>query len=212
MTKAVIVLPTLDSPASGGESGPLGYGEVWYERVIDELEERGISHTVLRGNEAVKEKIEETIKKEDPELFIAYGHGLSSLEAGQYLKAEGEYDVTIAIPGTPIENWDMYTELDNADILSNRVTVFTSCNTAKELGPELIDRGTESYQGFDDEYIWVVESPETPAADGYARDFGILATEFAQSLVKGNTVKEAKEDTISKAEELIDKWEKSDDP
>lgn len=205
MTDVVIFIPSKDSPENGGKEGPLSYGKAWYQRVIDELEARQIPY-VLIEDAVTRKKLEDAIKKHDPNLVLGFGHGYSNILLGDFSEMFYNYPVIMAKPGRA-DTARISTPLDNVDILSNSVFYSLSCNLGKELLPEAVREDATSAAGYDDEYIWLVTEGVEPARDPRAEPFGIAGTEFALALVQGESVERAKERTVQKFDELIQKYE-----
>ena len=77
-------------------------------------------------------------KKAD--LIIGVGHGLPDLFMGHN-------DVTLLKLGEY-----------NKDEVEGKVIRLITCQTANELGPDLIANGCKAYWGFNDDLIWVVDA------------------------------------------------------
>lgn len=195
---ALVVRANRDSPENGGTAGPMAYGNLWMSWVLNSLRWRGGARGELRGDDAIGEKFEGAVKTEDPSFVTVCGHGSPDTLVGQYLEAERGYS-TLMTTGS-------------AGLMSGRVVYLLSCLTARELGPSMVRQGALAYAGYRDEFVWIVESPESPATDRFAAPFGSASTAFPTALVEGKTVREAKERTLAVFEREIERWEKSPDP
>ncbi len=195
---ALVVRANRDSPVNGDMAGPMAYGHLWMGWILNSLRWRGGARLDLRGNDAVGVKFESAVRTEDSSLLVGCGHGNPEIWVGQYVEAERRYSTLMTTY--------------NAELMRGRVVYLLSCNTARKLGPEIIRKGGIAYAGYNDEFVWTVESPESPAADRLAAPFGSASTTFPRALVGGKTVREAKEQTLKAFDGEIERWEKNEDP
>jgi len=192
---ALVTNPNRDSPENGGTQGPYAYGVVWMRSIINALAFRG-ARQVLEGDVAVGSKFEDAARSMDPSIVVGFGHGASDMWVGQYIEAEG-YSILL----TPA----------NADLMVGRVIYLLSCYTAQELGPEIVRSGAIAYAGYNQAFTWVGSDTSSPATDLQAAPFGRAATAYPRELVRGKTVKEAKDKAIEVFNQEIERWEQSDD-
>lgn len=195
---ALVVRANRDSPENGGAAGPMAYGDLWTGWVLNSLRWRGGARRDLRGNDAVGVKFESAVRTEDPSLLVGCGHGNPDTWVGQYVEKERGYSTLMTT--------------HNAGLMGGRVVYLLSCLTGRELGPAMVRLGAIAYTGYSDEFIWTVESPESPATDRLAAPFGNASTVFPKALVEGKTVREAKEKALRVFEAEMERWEKSEDP
>lgn len=94
-------------------------------------------------------------------------------------------------------NKPIVTAGENEEMLKEKIVYALSCSSARNLGPKSIDAGAISYTGFDDDFIFSYE-PEKfsrPLQDETAKMFLEPSNLFVDSLIKGNTVNEARKKT-----------------
>lgn len=195
---ALVVRANRDSPENGGTAGPMAYGDLWIGWVLNSLRWRGGARMDLRGNDAVGDKFENAVRTEDPSLLVGCGHGSPDTWTGQYVEEARGYSTLMTTY--------------NAGLMKDRVVYLLSCLTGQQLGPGMVRLGATAYAGYRDEFIWAVESPESPAADRLAAPFGNASTMFPKALVEGKTVREAKAKALGVFEAEMERWEKSEDP
>lgn len=195
---ALVVRPNRDSPENGAAAGPMAYGQLWMGYVLSSLRWTGAPRKELRGNDAVGDKFDGAVRTENPSLVAGAGHGSADTWVGQYVPEEYGYSTLLTTY--------------NADLMKDRVVYLLSCLTAKELGPEIVRRGARAYAGYREEFVWTVESPESPATDRLAAPFGAASTAFPKVLIGGRTVREARERTLEAYEAEMEEWERSEDP
>lgn len=192
----VVVRPNRDSPENGDLAGPMAYGELWMGLVLKSLTWRGGTRQQLHGNNAVDSKFEGVTRSFDPSLVVGCGHGNSDIFTGQYIA--GGYSVLLTT--------------DNAGLMAGRVVYLLSCLTAQSLGPEMVNKGTVAYAGYNQPFVWTVVDPSYPAMDRLAAPFGRASTAFPKVIVGGATVREAREKAIEVFNQEIERWERSADP
>ena len=74
-----------------------------------------------------------------------------------------------------------------------KVVILISCETAKELGPAIIQAGASSYIGFKEDLIWVCDADlaSSPWADKLAATVMMPLTSCVNSVLDGKTTGEA---------------------
>lgn len=151
------------------------YLSSWAKQVIICAENHGLRIMDLNRERAVKAEFEGKINAGNPCLVMLNGHGDNNLVAGH--KNE-----PLLIGGI------------NDLLLKSRMVYALSCKSAKELAPRSIASGTKSYTGYDDDFIfnYMPSMLSRPLNDGRARMFFEPSNMFMESLIKGNTVEEAK--------------------
>jgi len=169
------------------------YGSYWLSLLVDEARRLGWDVTDLYGDEATREKIEETLETVDPLFFHAVGHGDVNVYTAQRKEV-------------------VFVACENDDLLAGRVTYLLSCKTGAVLGPSIVNKGGTAYLGYRDVFGWIVKEPHDPATDEYARAFMELTNTIASALLRGRTAREAYDAGIATADRWIDYWSRSDDP
>ena len=194
---ALVVRPNRDSPGNGGVAGPMAYGDLWMRSVLNSLMWRGGTRRQLYGDHAIGGEFTAATGSLNPSLVVGCGHGGPDIWVGQYITGQG-YSTLLTTA--------------NAGLMAKRVVYLLSCLTAQSLGPEMIGKGAVAYAGYNQEFVWTVESPWSPATDRLAAPFGRVATMFPRVLDGSKIVREAKERTLEVFEQEIERWEKSSDP
>jgi len=76
----------------------------------------------------------------------------------------------------------------------NKVIILIACETARELGPKLVEKGAASYIGFKEDLVWVCDSDLafTPWADKeFAAPVMMPVTNCVNAVLDGKTTGEA---------------------
>jgi len=76
----------------------------------------------------------------------------------------------------------------------NKVIILIACETARELGPKLVEKGAASYIGFQEDLVWVMDSDlaSTPWADReFAATVMMPVTSCVNAILDGKTMGEA---------------------
>jgi len=117
--------------------------EYCYEESRDLIryaESRGFKVVDLAKEDAVREKVEEALRRNPEALFFHTDHGSPD-------KAWGN-------DGRPV------LDLENVDILRGRETVQNNCSSAKILGVEAYRRGCKAYLGYVDTVYFTTDAWE----------------------------------------------------
>lgn len=146
----------------------------WSQKVIDFARKRNIDIIDLRGKRANKKELTSIIAKRCPRLVLFNGHGSEDSISGQ----DNEILVKIG---------------ENEDLLKNKIIYALSCETGKSLGPKSISRGTVSYLGYDEVFIFYYSNDKInrPLKDKRAELFLGPSNQMAISLLKGYTTGDA---------------------
>lgn len=78
--------------------------------------------------------------------------------------------------------------------VKDKVVILISCETAQQLGPELIKRGAASYIGFKEDLVWICDADlaSTPWADReFAAPVMMPITNCVNTILNGKTTGEA---------------------
>jgi len=77
--------------------------------------------------------------------------------------------------------------------VKGKVVVLISCQTARELGPALIDAGASSYIGFKEDLVWVMDSDlaSSPWSDALGATVMIPITNCVNTVMDGKTTGKA---------------------
>jgi len=164
----------------------LNYGSVVLHDIISANRQAGQIITELIGDAANPEKTEEQLKTLQPKVFSAVGHGNSTT-----------YTVESTAKFVDAES-------PKLELFKDKIVSLTSCLTAIELGPAIIDAGALVFMGYKDEF-WFYIGDE--AGTTHAVQSPFLATfQFEASLLRGKTTGEARKDQLAKYDEEIQYW------
>jgi len=152
------------------------YLSSWSEKIINIAKNKKIVVLDLKGNQANKKRLTQTIDQYKPHLVLLNGHGNKEAITGQN-------DEILIQAG------------ENENILKGKIVYALSCETGKVLGPESIKAGTDVYIGYDEVFIfYYTKGKESqPLRDKRAALFLQPASEVSTSLIEGQSGKEAHE-------------------
>jgi hypothetical protein len=168
-------------------------GSLALQHAVDYLGTRGINLDDLRGDDAVRTKVLDSLARNDSIWFFGVGHGNEDVYTGQ------GYD-------------RIFWTCDNAE-LRGRVAFMLSCITAARLGPDSVNnKGCVCYIGYADIFTWVQEVMQDPLVDRIAKAFYEPVLELIYHLADGSTTGEAFKISLDKWNYWIDYWSRSTDP
>ena len=149
------------------------------QEIIKEADMRGLSVRKLSHNEATKKAFEQSVAKLDYRMVIFNGHGSDDAIGGHN-------DDAIVSKGV------------NDNTLKDRITYARSCNAASELGAHVATYGGETcFIGYELLFQFYVDTQWelNPLKDNTARLYLGPSNMIAISLIKGNTTREAHENS-----------------
>uniref|UniRef100_A0A6H1Z7F4 CHAT domain-containing protein n=1 Tax=viral metagenome TaxID=1070528 RepID=A0A6H1Z7F4_9ZZZZ len=84
-------------------------------------------------------------------------------------------------------------DLSSIPDVRGKVVVLISCQTARQLGPALINAGADSYIGFLEDLVWVMdaESASTPWADKFAAPAMMPIVNCVNTILDGKVTADA---------------------
>ncbi len=158
------------------------YLSKWSKDTISLAEEKGIKVLDLLREKAIKSEVESKLKKFSPNLVVFNGHGSEDIVTGH-------------------KNKELIRAGNNETLLKDKIVYAISCRSAKILGEKSVKAGTISYSGYDEDFIFVYDPNKitTPCGDSTAKLFLEHSQIFVESIIKGNTIEEAKK----KAENIL---------
>lgn len=156
----------------------------WSQAIIDYCDKAKKSYIDLLKKRANFKEFNSIVKKVKPKLIIFNGHGNESVVTG--------YDDEPLVEGGK-----------NTEILKDSIVYARACSSAKVLGVESVEKGCKSYIGYDEDFVFMVESDKStkPMQDKSAEVFLKPSNQIAISLLKGNTTG----DSHKKSKELYRK-------
>lgn len=146
----------------------------WCKDTIRLAEDKGIKVIDLNKEKANRKEFESRINKFSPRLVMFNGHGDENMVTGH-------------------KNQPLVIANNNEKLLKSKIIYALSCRSAKSLGLKSIEAGAESYTGYNDDFIFIYEPTKfsRPLLDETARLFLEPSKIFIESLIKGNTIKDA---------------------
>lgn len=146
----------------------------WSISLITYAQKIGTAVVDLSAKRANAKELLSILKKVDPFFVVFNGHGNEKTITG--------YD-----------NEPLITADDSVTALSKKIVYARSCSSAKELGKKSVKKGCKAYIGYDDEFVFVIESNKLsrPLKDTSASLFLEPANQVVIVLLKGHTVFEA---------------------
>jgi hypothetical protein len=162
------------------------YGSCVMRKVVAAHRRPEHSIVELAGWDASPNKIDAAIDSADPIFIFGVGHGAPHLYS--------------------VECKAIYMRVCDARTakMAGRVVHLNSCLTARQLGPDLINKGALTYYGSRDEFwLYVGDAPcSTRAVEAvFLAEYQVEA-----SLMDGRTTGQAQEDRLKRYDEEIDYW------
>jgi len=166
MAKCLITRPNHDKVTS--------YLFMWSKEILEESYPVMPIFLDLRGSDANREKVESYLKKQNPEFVLFNGHGTDSCICG-------------------FKDEMLIESKRNEELLKGRIVYSLSCSSAKVLGKDAIEKGTEAFIGYDNAFMLYTDSERetTPLKDNIAGSFLRSSNRLSISLLKGKTAEEA---------------------
>lgn len=118
---------------------PTNYLYHWSSPLIDFAKAKGFKVVDLAGEKAVRNELEGRLKKVKPDLVVLNGHGSENEIYGQ----DGE---VLLVMG------------ENEILLADKIVFARSCLSAKVFGKSCINKGTRTYIGYSEDFIFISEN------------------------------------------------------
>ena len=167
-------------------------GSMALQHGIEYAQSRDFIIDDLSGDNAVRTKVQESLKNYDPVWLFGVGHGSETIFSAQRLN--------------PVF-W-----VCNCKELGGRIVYLLSCLVGAELGPDMIGKGATSFLGYKDVYVWTQSALQDPLNDPYGKSFFEPVLEIIYRLADGYTTREAYNASMAKWNSWIDYWTRSSDP
>jgi len=173
----IITLPDYDDVTK--------YLSMWSNDIVTKAEENSIGIRKIVGKEVTMENFEKSLKKLNYKMIVFNGHGTSSEILGHNNKVIVEKE-------------------KNGHLLKDRIVYSRSCESAASLG-ELAKMGDGCFIGYKTPFMFYVDSNwvANPRKDPVADIFLSSSNQIPISIIKGNTCKDAHEN--SRKQILINK-------
>jgi len=171
------------------------YASEWSKEIIEKAKEKGIKVLDCYGQKATKKTIEDMIAKTEPNLIMFNGHGGPNFICGYKDEILVEKD-------------------KNEEILENKIVYARTCSSAKELGESCIKKGTKTYIGYKENFLFWINNfkSTTPLADELAEPFFMASNQIIHSLLNGRTAIESHKRSQTVFDEQIERFQRSDAP
>ena len=144
----------------------------WAALVINEAEKKNFKVYDLKDKKANQKSFAGIVKKTQPDLIYLNGHGSADFVCG--------------------DNDEIIVQKDRDEfLLKDKIVYALSCQSAKNLGPSCIKKGTTAYLGYDDDFIFLYDEHKItrPTSDNIAENFLEPSNLLILSIIKGNSVK-----------------------
>lgn len=147
------------------------YLRSWSHRMMNGV--NGADFSVLDRNNVTRDRFEGILQKKDFNVVILNGHGGTDRLAG--------------------DNDSIILDRDNVELTKGKKVHALSCKTAQELGPLAIQKGADSYIGYDEDFILVydeskISQPENDTTAALFLDAAFIAP---KALINGKSAQEA---------------------
>ena len=158
------------------------------EHVVKYASNKSYNIVDLNGKNADNPYIDDVIMDFSPYLIYGFGHG----------------NVNAYTANSEIPVWIVGEDLTH---LAGRIIYLLSCLTANQLGPYLIKQGVIGYGGFLVSWTWITNDINgDPYTDKQAEGFYRSTNRFFESLLEGNTLSQAMQDSIQEYNRWIKYW------
>ena len=181
MNKVLITLPNHDKVTA--------YLFAWSKEITKEKYQIEYKFLELEGKEANREKVESYLKKQNPKLVLFNGHGSDNFICG--------FKDNILIQSEVNDN-----------LLKGKIVYALSCRSANILGKTAVKKGTDSFIGYEDDFVIVTDSEReaTPLKDNIASSFLKPSNRLVISLLKGKTARESLDKSKEEFKKEIKKY------
>ena len=156
------------------EVDPLTYSlSVWTEKMLKESKQKTAQLYRLKREKANRKEFETFLKKKSIDLVLLCGHGACDKIAG---------------------NNEVILDTDNDNLLNGRIVHALSCQSAKKLGPDAMQKGAKGYVGYKENFIAFFDDSKKstePLRDETLSLFLEPALTAPKVLLKGGTPEEA---------------------
>ncbi|OGM92429.1 hypothetical protein A2333_02525 [Candidatus Wolfebacteria bacterium RIFOXYB2_FULL_49_7] len=163
---------------------PTHYLFHWAGDLIREAKSRRVKVVDLEKEKAIKSIFHSYLRKNAADVVIINGHG------NEYEVAGHDGEIILAID-------------DGVHLLKDKNVFIRACNCGENLGVEIIKAGARGFIGYNQPFIFPFnrESVGKPMEDELAKPLLECSNQVGISLIKGNSIKKAQEDSMKKYEE-----------
>lgn len=164
----------------------LEYASKVLHDLIAKYRSGGQQITELIGTDANAANIKAKLSSLNPIVFTGCGHGNYTTYT--------------------VECTEMFMQVGDATVplMQGRVIHLNSCETAGQLGPELVKKGAVAYVGSNESF-WFYTGDSAGATRAVQSPF-LCEFQFDVSLLQGKTVSDARADMMKKYEEELTYW------
>jgi len=167
----------------------------WAELVVKEAKKRNFKIIDLTGKRANSDDFSGRVKKVNPSIIFFNGHGNPNVITGH--------------------NNEILIEVNKNDILlKDKIVYAISCSSAKNLGRSSIEKGTKSFIGYNEDFVFMHEKDKItkPAKDNTAKLFLEPSNLVMMALLKGNCAGDSSKRSKNEFKRNIRKLLASDSP
>ncbi len=166
MVKCLITRPNHDKVTC--------YLFAWSKNILIEEYPQNIQFLKVEEKDVTKTNVESYLKKQNPRVVLFNGHGNDSLICG-------------------FKDQPIIESGKNEELLKDKIVYSLSCSSAKKLGVDAVDKGAETFVGYEQDFVMFTDSDRetTPLRDTVAESFMQPSNHLSISLLKGKTAGEA---------------------
>ncbi|MDI6806430.1 MAG: hypothetical protein QMD14_01285 [Candidatus Aenigmarchaeota archaeon] len=126
----------------------------WSREIIKFAENKNILFSDFRDKNANRKNVEKFLNTQNPRLVIFNGHGDAKTICGY-------------------NNEPLIVKDENEELLTLKIIYAIACNAAKELGESAVEKGCDSFIGYENRFGFAVDSTRiaTPQKDKIAEPF-----------------------------------------
>ncbi len=153
----------------------------WSKKVIDFAIKKTHKVLILDREKAVLKVLTSYISRNNPSFIFLNGHGNKNCITGHL-------------------NEKLFDSNTDSRLVKNKIFYARSCNAGAVLGPLLIKKGAKAFIGYVNKFWVYLEENKTtrPLQDRMAKMFLEPSNLIATTLLKGNTVGKAHENSVKK--------------
>jgi len=177
MKEILITLPEYDDTTF--------YCSRFSEDIVKFARNSGFNVFDIRKERVNRKIIVAMLREKNPRLVLFNGHGSDETVTGH------NDEILIKTP-------------EDIGLLTSRIVHSLSCSSAKKLGKDAVEKGTTSYIGYENDFIFFFDKNKTtqPLEDKIASPIFEAATQIPLALIKGNNVSEA----FVRSQKTYEKW------
>ncbi len=149
------------------------YLSAWTDNMLKKSRSKENQYCRLKNKKVTRKNFESFLNKGAIDLVLICGHGASNA-------IEGDSEIIL--------------DMKNTNLLAHKTVHALSCQSAKQLGPDAIQKGAKAYIGYDENFIAFLDNTKRlsrPLKDDIASLFLNPAFTAPRELLKGSTPEKA---------------------